>query len=71
VYFTELLFFQPVENAKSGLEIESPTKAIVTFSSIKSDWKSNNWLKACTLCGTTACDASYCPDWRYVMLEHC
>lgn len=42
VYFTELLFLQPVENAKSGLEIQLPTKATVTFSSIKNDLKSNN-----------------------------
>lgn len=45
----ELLFLQPVENAKSGLEMQSPTTPTVMFSSTESDLKSNNWLKACTL----------------------
>lgn len=41
MYFPELPFLQPVGNAKSSLEIQSPTKATVT-SSIKNDLKSNN-----------------------------
>lgn len=53
-----LHYLQLVDNAKSGLEMWSPTKANVTFSFINNDSKSNTSLGAWTLCGTSTCNDS-------------